>query len=247
MPLLRDGSRTSDLRLSRVVWFDPASRGYGVRALLDVARPLRTRTWRCDTYLDQTRQGACAGFAFAHGLAAEPRPVQGGIDEAFARETLYAAARELEPFGSSAARDMPGSTILASAKALRRLGLIAEYRWAFDLDEVLATLSQLGPVVLGMPWYEGMASPSCCGMLHPTGRRTGAHAILARGIDVRRKTILLHNSWGRSWGNQGTALLHWDDLAMLIDRSKQAEACVLIKSARTGPVAARPPDGAEAS
>jgi hypothetical protein len=224
--------------LCRFAWFDDESRRYPVGELLDANQPLKSKTWRCTTYLDQERQGACTGFAVAHGLAAEPFAVRSGIDATFARDTVYGRAQELDPFAGGVypgtRHTMPGGTILAAAKVLIELGLIAEYRWAFSVDDVVRTISQLGPVVLGIPWYEGMSGPACCGMLHPTGRRKGAHAILARGIDVRRKTILLHNSWGRDWGTRGTALLHWNDLAFLLDRSKQAEACVLIKRGPAG-------------
>lgn len=218
-----------------MAWFDERSRRYAVSELLDAERPLRSKTWRCPIVLDQGRHGACTGFAVAHALAAEPVRCRETIDEAFARETIYRRAQQLDPYGGGTptvtGRPLPGGTILAAAKVAHGLGLVAEYRWAFGLDDVLGALSQLGPVVLGLPWTEGMADPACCGMLHPTGRRTGAHAILARGIDVRRRTILLHNSFGRRWGDRGTARLHWDDLRQLLDRGREAEGCVLIARA----------------
>ncbi|MFO7563846.1 MAG: hypothetical protein R6X02_14465 [Enhygromyxa sp.] len=240
MPKLRNGTRTSDARLSRVAWYDEASRRYPVRELLDLDRPLTSKTWRCALVLDQERQGACTGFAVTHALAAAPHPRRAGLDATFARETIYWAAQKLDPFEGGAypgaTRHTTGGSLLAAAKVLRARGLIREYRWAFDLDEVLYTISQLGPVVLGVPWYEGMSEPACCGMLHPTGRRKGAHAVLARGVDLRRRTVLLHNSWGRGWGRRGTALMHWEDLAGLLTRSKDAEACVLLKpSSGCGP------------
>jgi hypothetical protein len=233
MPRLRDGSSSRDPRLSRVPWFDDASRRYPIRERLDARAELRSKTWRCTVYLDQKRQGACSGFAAAHAVAAAPHMLRTGIDEKFARETVYFAAQKLDPFPGGAYPGAKvftaGSTILASMKIVQRLGYIAEYRWAFGVDEVCRTIAQIGPVVLGLPWYEGMRDPACCGMLHPTGRRIGAHAILARGVDVRRKTVLVHNSFGRKWGRGGTALIHWDDLAFLLDGSKDGEACVPIK------------------
>lgn len=239
MPKLRDGTRTSDARLSRVAWYDEHSRRYPIRELLDPDRPLANKTWPCALVLDQQHQGACTGFAVTHALAAAPDPQRGPFDEAFARETVYWEAQKLDPFEGGAypgaSRHMAGGSLLAAAKVLRARALIHEYRWAFDLDEVLQTLAQLGPVVLGLPWYEGMSEPACCGMLHPTGRRKGAHAVLARGIDVDRQTVLVHNSWGREWGTGGTALIHWQDLASLLHRTKDAEACVLLKQ----PVEAR--------
>jgi hypothetical protein len=207
--LLRDGTETADPRLTRIPWFDPKSWEYKVRDLLTADEPLRSRHWRCGTYLNQGNEGACTGFAVAHELLA--RPVEVKVDATFARESLYWEAQKIDPFPGGAYPGaepfMEGSTVLAAMKVAKK--------------------SQLGPVVIGVPWYEGMFQPAACGCVHPTGDKTGGHAVCLKGIKVRRKTVVLHNSWGKGWGKHGTAELHWDDLAWLLKRG--GEACIPIK------------------
>lgn len=48
--------------------------------------------------------------------------------------------------------------MVASQGRRQALGFVPEYRWAFGVDDVLATLAHHGPVVLGLNWYAGMAS-----------------------------------------------------------------------------------------
>lgn len=83
---LRDGSTVEDPRLDRLVQFDERSRGYGIVPLLeaqDKTQP-RSYTWGCDIRtLDQGREGACVGFAWAGEAAA--RPVVGGTRAGRAR------------------------------------------------------------------------------------------------------------------------------------------------------------------
>jgi C1A family cysteine protease len=92
-------------------------------------------------------------------------------------------------------------------------------------------VSEIGPAVLGVPWYEGMFKPASCGHLHPTGERSGGHAILCRGIYVKKKAFLVHNSWGEGWGDGGTALVHFEDMDFLL--SHGGEACIPTKRVKT--------------
>ena len=38
------------------------------------------------------------------------------------------------------------------------------------------------------------------------------------------KKILLHNSWGKNWADDGCAWISWDDLSWLL--KKNGEACI---------------------
>ncbi len=91
----------------------------------------------------------------------------------------------------------------------------------------LASISRLGPCVLGVNWYEGMYSPDRDGFLHPTGAKVGGHAILATGVNVANRTVTLHNSWGKDWGTNGKAKLTWRDLGALLDQA--GECCVPVR------------------
>lgn len=228
---LRDGTTTSDPRLDRLEWFDPRSRQYAVRDLLPRSMPSRGRSWPCVPRLDQGREGACVGFAWAHDLAAQPVVVK-GADDALARD-VYRAAQFIDPWPGEA---YEGTSVLAGAQVLQQRGLLGEYRWAFGIEDVLATLATLGPVVLGVPWLSSMFRPE-----GPASRRgdvrvvdvhgsvAGGHAVLARGVIMRPRSlgIRLDDPLVRlrqSWGDPFDWAIRAADLETLLHQG--GEACV---------------------
>jgi hypothetical protein len=221
---LRDGSEVADPRLDRLEEFDKRSRGYPVRALLGTRKP-RSYTWRIKTtgVLDQGREGACVGFAWAAELAARPVEVT-GVDDAFAL-AIYHRAQQLDEWPGEAPA-YHGTSVLAGAKACQEQGRISQYRWAFGLDDVLDTLGYLGPVVLGVNWHESMYRPDANGYIRPTGPIVGGHAILARAVNVRERYVTLRNSWGAGYGLGGDCRITFDDLGGLL--AARGEACVPI-------------------
>lgn len=211
-----------DRTLDRVPFFDARSRDFPIRALLDTTQP-RSYTWACTTYLDQGSEGACVGFAWAHEAAA--RPVVHPVTERTARG-IYQAAQQLDPW-PGAEPDYSGTSVLAGAKATRTQGLVKSYRWAFGLTDALAAISRHGPTVLGINWREGMWDTDKAGYIHATGPIVGGHAILATGVNVRARTVTLHNSWGQTWGRNGNALITWADLDTLL--RDDGECCVPVQ------------------
>lgn len=103
------------------------------------------------------------------------------------------------------------------------MNLIREYRWAFSADSLVKAL-QLGPIIAGVPWYEGMFNPDRNGRLWPYGEIAGGHEILIRGLIGR--DLIVSNSWGTGWGLKGEALLPLDVWAIL--RRQQADVTVPI-------------------
>jgi hypothetical protein len=208
-------------KLDRLVDFDEASRNYPVRRLLGDSKPLRSYTWSCQNWLDQGWEGACVGFSMAHELSARPARVD-GITEDDAR-AIYNLARQLDPWEGE---DYEGTSVLAGMKALQDLhpNKILEYRWAFGLQDVLETIGHLGPVVLGINWYEGMFETDEKHFVHVEGEIAGGHAILAHGVNVRDRFVRLHNSWGKGWGMNGKCWISWDDLDRLLN--EYGEACI---------------------
>ena len=211
--------------LDRLPEFDERSRSYNVRALLETAQP-RSYTWGCAVNLDQGREGACVGFGWAHEANAKPKVHY--ADDRTAR-AIYNAAQKVDEWPGE---NYEGTSVLAGAKVCTdEFKYMAEYRWAFNLTDALTACSHLGPVVIGVNWYTGMFDPDSSGRLHLTGQVEGGHCILVRGVNVKARTVLLHNSWGSSWGGTkwgpGTALLSWDDLGRLL--SEQGEVCIPVK------------------
>lgn len=212
-----------DPRLDRVPRFDDRSRQYPVAPLLAPGAPLRRRAWRKLVTLDQGQEGACVGFSWAHYLLTWPRHWRGLTAEDARR--FYREAQRRDEWAGEA---YEGSSVLGGAQALLAEGALTAYRWAFGVDEVLATLSQVGPVVLGLDWHEGMTRPGPDGMLRATGRVVGGHAILTNAVDPRRERVRLPNSWGPGWGLRGSAWLSFDDLDVLLRRN--GDACVPVKA-----------------
>jgi len=203
--------------LGRLKERDEASRNFPIRALIAQEKP-RSYHWECKPSLNQGREGACVGFAFSHEAAAEPVVVK-KVTNKVAR-AIYKRAQQLDNYPGE---DYEGTSVLGGAKACVEKGWFGSYRWAFGLEDLLLALSYAGPVVLGVNWYEGMDKPSN-GIIRVTGDLRGGHAILANGIDVEKKLIRLHNSWGRNWGRRGECFISFKDLDRLLH--EEGEACV---------------------
>lgn len=224
MPKLRDGSEARDRRLARLRQFDPRSREHKIADIVGRKSP-RSYLWQCAKHLDQGEEGACVGFASTHALLAL-KPSLPGLNARFAVRRVYWEAQKADswPGGSypEATPKYEGTSVLWAMKLLRQSGYLASYRWAFGLQDLILAVSWAGPAVLGLWWYEGMADPCSCGYLHPTGKRTGGHAILCKGVDVDRGHFVVHNSWGRSWGRGGDALISFSDMNWLLKNEGEA-------------------------
>lgn len=205
--------------LDRLPEFDQRSRDFPIRTLVGAA-PVRSKAWRCTPRLDQGQEGACVGFGWAHEAAADP--VRRPADARLAKR-IYDQARHVDAWPGE---DYSGTSVIAGAKVMQSFGLLREYRWAFGVDDVLATLAGHGPVVLGLPWLDSMFNTDARGRLDCSGNVAGGHCILARGLRVTRgeALVVLRNSWGRDWGTAGDALILAADLERLLNDG--GEACV---------------------
>lgn len=208
------------LKLGRLPSFDDRSRNFSVRRLMS-AQPPRSQEWYCPLQLDQAHLSACTGFAWAHFLAAMPQPVS----EVTAEKAIgiYRLAQTLDEWPGEA---YEGSSVTAAVKAVQQRypGLIDAYHWAFGIDDLVMALGYVGPVVLGIPWYNSMFDPDWKSVIHPSGVATGGHAILASGVNIEDRLVRLHNSWGADWGLVGDCFISFDDLARLL--REDGEACV---------------------
>jgi hypothetical protein len=224
---MRDGSVVADPRLGRLKSFDQRSRAFNVADLLTA--PLKGKTWSLKIYLDQLQTDACVGNGRTYDLAASPSPLRQAnglpFDEDFA-QALYHLAQKYDEWPGE---DYGGSSVLGGAKAAQHMGFIGEYRWAFNIDDMLRALATIGPVVVGTDWRADMFSPDPWGVISPTGSVEGGHSYIIRGIivgeaykaslvggmaHVRKGIPLLRarNSWGTEWGvNHGEFLIWADD------------------------------------
>jgi len=209
----------SERVLDRRIEFDDRSRQFPIRALV-ADKPRRSYTWSCKIFLDQGREGACVGFAWAHDAAARPKVVP-LVDDLDALD-LYNRARQLDAWPGEA---YDGTSVIAGAKAMQERGWLKEYRWAFSEQDLALAVGYKGPAVLGVNWYSGMWEPDGEGFLHPTGTIVGGHAILCHGYSIRDGGYYkVHNSWGQDWGARGEARIRREDMARLLE--EWGEACI---------------------
>lgn len=212
--------------LGRIAHFDDRSREYGIRPLL-ARRPVpRRRTvWALpDNFpLNQGEEGACVGFGWSAELASEP--IMYATTTEYAFKYYRWAQAEDRRMGNHFSE---GASVLAGARVARGIGMVGTYRWAFGLDDVIDTLVQKGPVVLGVNWYEGMYSTDDDGGVEISGRLVGGHCITAIGYEPEHPKfgpcVRWVNSWGPDYGVNGIGFIRVEDLGRLL--REDGEACI---------------------
>jgi hypothetical protein len=108
-----------------------------------------------------------------------------------------------------------GSSTLGGAKAGLLFGAFKEYRWCFSLEDYILTLGYLGPILVGTNWYRSMFSPDTTGRVTVSGRVSGGHEWMLRGVDPDREMFVARNSWGRGWGRDGDFRISFSDFDRL--------------------------------
>ena len=202
----------------RIPRWDQRNEDFRIRGLTLVTKPPRSYTWRVGVNLDQGREGACVGFAWAHELAARPRIVQGVTDDV--ARGIYLDAQRVDEWPGEG---YEGTSVLAGAKVVQGRGHFTEYRWARDVDELRMAIGYAGPAVLGVDWHEGMIDPAD-GWIYPEGAIVGGHAILCYAVNIRGGYFRVWNSWGASWGEGGSAKLSFESMQQLL--TENGEACI---------------------
>jgi hypothetical protein len=215
-------------RLGRHIHFDERSRNY--RVPVTSSATIVTRTWaRTVKPFDQGNLGSCTGNGAAGALATAPLFVKGKTyNEALAVKIYSRATVDDSIVGTYPPTDT-GSTVLAAMKACKDLKLASGYNWCFSLNDVLLTLSTIGPVDVGVNWYSGFDNPTAAGKVKISGSVRGGHSFEILGVDTKAKTVLAENSWGASWGLAGRFIFSWANLERLL--SEQGEAASIVAAA----------------
>jgi hypothetical protein len=222
----------SEHGLGRIPSFDERSRDYPIRALS--VGPIRTKTWRRPLALDQGNTPQCVGYSLWGAYNTGPLTSTYSLTKrhSITPTDIYNGAQTLDEWPGT---DYEGSSVLGGVKWLKANGFISEYRWCFSLDDVLTTLSNVGPVVVGTDWLTEMfngpdpdpgRTASLANALPCLGDVAGGHAWELHGINVTEQIVIATNSWSPSWGDEGRMYVKWDDLQRLLDN--QGEALVIL-------------------
>lgn len=184
------------------------------------------KTWSSILTTDQGREGACVGHGITTDLLASPRP---DIAPTFQQANLFAfrsykRAQDLDPWSGNA---YSGTSVDAGFQVARELGAIESWRNMYSAQQVRDALLQVGPVVLGVDWYDGMYDTRPSGLVKIDGSIVGGHCITIIGYhpgmrilgedwNARFEVFKWKNSWGNSYGKNGIGYIKAGDLQDLL-------------------------------
>jgi hypothetical protein len=211
---------------------DPKSRKYAMRSILKQRKIEKKQAlWQEGIVLDQGSEGACVGFAWTGELLAEPEAPKTQPSFEYANSLAISFYNEAKKIDEWPGEDYSGTSVLAGAKVMQKAGFIGEYRWCFGIDDVRDAVISEGPVVVGVPWYNGMYETLPNGLVKLSGKSVGGHAILITGYSPSKRfgntteeVFRWRNSWGTDYGINGSGWIKVKDLAKLL--SENGEACV---------------------
>lgn len=190
----------------------------------------RFRYWDDTAYFgDQGDSAHCVGYAWMHWLVNSP--ISNYVDP----DGLYTLAQFVDEWPGER---YEGTSVRAGAKVLKSLGFIERYEWTWDVQTLIDTVLELGPVVVGTDWLAGMDKPDKAGIIKATGRSLGGHAYLINGCSQDREFFRIKNSWGESWADNGRAWISFNDMAKLI--KAEGEVCLAVERLSKPPELRRP-------
>lgn len=168
--------------------------------------------WTSGWWGNQGATSACVSYAWMHWL--EDGPITHFYDDRnfdpwYKDDDQQCLFNPTDVYDECQRRDRwrgenyAGTSVRAGAKVLKDRGVIEEYRWGWTLDDLINTVLQFGPVVVGTYWYEDMYEPDSDGVVSVGGRRVGGHAYVVNGINLDKGLARAKNSWSRHWGDDG--------------------------------------------
>lgn len=171
-------------------------------------------------FLDQGQEGGCVGYSNAQVMSLPPH-VRKDITSSFA-EFSYFEAKQYDEFKGD---NYQGSSVLGNQKSMLANKYNSAYNWCVDVADIIAALAFHGPVQIGINWYESMftVDPKTGIITIDSGSAlAGGHALCVNGYKGNGELFRLDNTWGKSWGQSGSAWLSATDLARLMTEDGEA-------------------------
>jgi len=199
--------------------------------------------------LQQHNEGACTTFAGAHAantlrlvdapatvpVGADPdrRELPGGLPTMLTEDDARAAYDRAQDLDDRPGRDYVGTSVLAAMLAGREAGWWAGFLWAHGTRQIAQALSQLQrPVIVGVPWLDGMWATDAEGRVTVEGSFVGGHALEVYGFDPAHS--LFDGTPGFDWlnsqdgyGLSGRGSISARDLGWLL--ANRGEAAVPVR------------------
>jgi hypothetical protein len=209
--------KTSEAGLGRLLQKDERNKNFPLPRKQIYPAELRRKMWFGSEVTDQLDTPHCVGHAGYGWLQAGPVTNK----PPFTPTQLYYMAQDRDEWPG---RDYDGTSSLGLMKALKDVGYISEYRWAFDAQTVAEWLLTSGPIVAGTWWHLDMFMPhKKTGFIAPTGKKVGGHEYRLVGVDLDKPgpggakgALRIVNSWGANWGQHGRAWITIDDFDRLL-------------------------------
>lgn len=207
--------------LGRLKVYDSRDKNYPLSKVLRATSPAQptSKYWDANGFWgNQGSKPYCVGYGWTAWVKDGPITHPWDLDPTW----LYSEAQKLDGFGPE---EHDGTSVRAAAEVLKTHGVISNYYWAENVDNVVQAILQYGPVVVGTEWLSNM---SYANFFFPTlncsGYVKGGHCYLLDGVDTRAGVFRMKNSWGRYWGRFGFATLKITDFDRLL--KKNGEACL---------------------
>lgn len=212
-------------RFGRREFDDPRDFQYPLRAALGQPEVLPRYNYWNYAYppLDQGDTGTCVAHGGKNFLLADP-VVQVTRDGPPLPLEMYRQIVLLDEFAdndfeATAPDDQlqSGTTTRALCKWLLDRGYIQQYRRAMNVHDMAEWVALRGPLLVGIPWHEGMMRVDNRGYIARSGGWLGGHFVIYIGVNFDRQDFTIENSWGR-WGIEGTgrARISFDHTSQLV-------------------------------
>lgn len=218
-------------RLGRHIEHDPRSRDHAFGAVVHPHQLVSVRHRRYGQTFDQGDVGSCTGNAAAGAINTIPIHHAHAIAlKEYEAVQIYELATSLDDIPGQYPPDDTGSSGLAVAKAAQQKKYISSYKHAFSVEEALTAL-QIGPVIIGINWYETFDEPDDTGLVKIGGQVRGGHEIELLGyhaqVIVDDSMLELENSWGPGWGKRGRFFFTVGTFRQLM--AEQGDATILVR------------------